>query len=183
MPTHQGKYKPKNPAKYRGDPREIVYRSMWEKLCFMWADTSESVASWSSEEVVVPYFYEADRTYHRYFVDMLIKFTDGKTLLVEIKPFKETQVPVYPGKKTPRYVTESLTYVKNQNKWKAATKYAEERGWEFVVWTENELRAAGIMPKEPLKRMRPLRETKGPVKKLKPLKAKKVIKRLPLPKK
>lgn len=173
MPTHQGKYKPKNPGKYRGDPNEIVYRSMWERYCFIWADNNTNVKQWSSEEVVIPYLYEVDRSYHRYFVDMWVRFEDGKTLLVEIKPFKETQVPVFPGKKTPRYVTESLTYVKNQNKWKAAEKFAEERGWKFVIWTENELSAMGILPKEPLKRMKPLRETKGPMKKLKPLKTKK----------
>lgn len=176
MPTHQGMYKPKHPEKYRGDPNGIVYRSMWEKKCFMWADSSPNVKQWSSEEVVIPYYYEIDRSYHRYFVDMWIRFEDGKTLLVEIKPYKETQIPVNPGKKTKRYLEESLTYVKNQNKWKAAEKYAAERGWEFLVWTEHELSAMGILPKQPLKRMKPLRETKGPVKKLKPLKAKKTIK-------
>ncbi len=176
MPTYQGKFTPKNPEKYRGDPKEIVYRSMWEKYCFMWADTNPQVKQWSSEEVVIPYLYEVDRKQHRYFVDMFIRFEDGRTILVEIKPFKETQVPVFPGRKTPRYMTESLTYVKNQNKWKAAENYAKDRGWEFQVWTENELQAMGIMPKANLPKIKPLQKMKG-LKKLSPLKKPKPLKK------
>lgn len=162
MATHQGKYTLRNPDKYKGNPDEVVYRSMWEKYCFVWADTSTDIVAWSSEEVVVPYKFDLDKRMHRYFVDMKIKFSNGKTLLVEIKPYKETLPPVFTGKKTPRYVNESITYVKNQNKWKAAEKYAEERGWEFVKWTEVELQAMGIMPKQ-IQQMKPLRtKSKGP---------------------
>lgn len=164
MATHQGKYTIRNPDKYTGNPNEVVYRSGWEKYCFIWADMTSDVVSWSSEEVVIPYKFDLDKRTHRYFVDMKIKFKDGKTLLVEIKPYKETIPPVYPGKKTARYLNESVTYVKNKNKWKAAEKYAAERGWEFVTWTENELQAMGIMPK-PIERLKPLRtKSKGPKK-------------------
>jgi len=80
---------------------------------------------------------------HRYFVDFQIqvKRTDGllKTYLVEVKPYKQTLPPVYPGRKTQRYITESMTYIKNQAKWKAATEYAKDRGWEFKIITEHEL--------------------------------------------
>jgi hypothetical protein len=34
---------------------------------------------------------------------------------------------------------ESFQYVKNQNKWDAAKKYAEVRGWKFIVLTETDL--------------------------------------------
>ena len=47
--------------------------------------------------MVVPYFYEVDKKYHRYFVDLKVTFISGKTVLIEIKPDKETKPPVNPG--------------------------------------------------------------------------------------
>lgn len=145
---YSGKFTPKNREKYKGDPDSIIFRSLWELHCFKWADSSPDVRSWSSEEVVVPYIWDVDKKPHRYFVDLKVTFSDGKTWLIEVKPHKETQKPVYPGKKTARYLNESMTYVKNQNKWRAAEKYAEERGWEFHIWTEHELHKFKIMPKQ-----------------------------------
>ena len=58
--TYKGKYKVKNKKKYKGDPTNIVYRSMWERHCFKWCDESSDVVEWSSEEIVVPYLYEVD---------------------------------------------------------------------------------------------------------------------------
>ena len=59
----------------------------------MWCDKTEEVVGWSSEEVVIPYYYDIDKRYHRYFVDLKIHFKNGKVLLVEIKPDKETAPP------------------------------------------------------------------------------------------
>ena len=56
---YSGKYKP-NVNKYRGDPSKVIYRSHWEKLCFMWCDNNPNVKHWSSEETVVPYLWEID---------------------------------------------------------------------------------------------------------------------------
>lgn len=151
--NYQGIYKVANPHKYKGDATRVVYRSMWEKYCFIWLDKTSTIKEWSSEEVVVPYFYDVDKRYHRYFVDLRFTTTEGKTFLIEIKPDKETRVPV--GKrKTKRYISESLTYIKNQCKWKAAEEYAKEKGWVFKVWTELDLQQMGIMPK-PLKPLKP----------------------------
>jgi|TARA_B100001094_G_C17724449_1_gene573560 hypothetical protein len=166
--AYSGRYKP-NIKKYRGDPDKVVYRSMWEKYAFMWCDKNEDIKSWSSEETVVPYYYDVDKKYHRYFVDLKITFKNGKTVLVEIKPEKET-TPPNGARKTKRYISEALTYVKNMNKWEAAHSFANNRGWEFQVWTEHTLRKMGIMPKEtpgklkPLKPLQPFR--KKPKKKI-----------------
>ena len=81
--VYSGLYKVKNRQKYKGDASKVVYRSLWEKAVFQWCDNNPKVRNWSSEEVIVPYFYEVDKKYHRYFVDMKIVF-DDKTLLVEI---------------------------------------------------------------------------------------------------
>ena len=155
MKTYSGKFNPKNPRKYRGDYTKIIYRSMWERHCFRWCDEQTDVVSWSSEEVVVPYLYEVDKKYHRYFVDLKVTFKNGKTLLIEIKPDVQTRPPKNPGKKTKRYITEGLAYVKNMNKWKAAKSYAADHKWEFQIWTEHTLQQMGIMPKPP-KKMKPL---------------------------
>ena len=36
------------------------------------------------------------------------------------------------------------TYSKNQDKWEAATQFAEYKGWKFQVWTEETLKNLGI---------------------------------------
>jgi hypothetical protein len=140
---HQGKYKPKKPEKYTGDPTDIIYRSSWELKFMNWCDRTNSVIRWSSESTVIPYRCGTDNKIHRYFVDFKIevKTIDGstKTYLVEVKPLTQTMPPVYPGKKTRRYITEALTFVKNQSKWEAAINYCKDRKWEFKIITEKEL--------------------------------------------
>jgi hypothetical protein len=161
--AYSGKYKVKNLAKYKGDPTKVVYRSMWERNCFTWCENESTVKEWSSEEVVIPYYYEVDKKYHRYFMDLRITYTDGRTVLVEIKPAKETAPPKRPDK-TKRYLNEALTYIKNKNKWEQAKEYAKDRGWSFEIWTEHTLEAKGILPK-PLKKIAPLKPLRKPKKK------------------
>jgi hypothetical protein len=143
MKYHQGKYKPKHPEKYSGDPTNIIYRSSWELKFLNWCDSSPNILKYSSEETVIPYRCGTDNRLHRYFVDFKIQVLsrDGntKTYLVEVKPLIQTSPPKFPGRQTKRYLTESLTFIKNQSKWKAATEYAKDRGWEFKIITEKDL--------------------------------------------
>ena|SRR5210317_426503 len=155
--AYSGRYKVKNISKYQGDPDKVTYRSSWEKACFVWCDQNPNVKKWSSEEVVVPYKWDVDKRMHRYFVDLKITFTNGKTILVEIKPQKETAPPKRPDKSR-RYIGEAMTYVKNMNKWEAANSYAKDRGWEFQVWTEETLYEMKILKK--LKALKPLKPFK-----------------------
>ena len=162
MPTYSGKYKITKPQKYRGDPSLVTYRSHWERMCFIWCEGNEDVIEWSSEETVVPYYYEIDKKYHRYFVDLKVKYKSGKTVLIEIKPEKQTEPPGKPSR-SKKYIGEALTYVKNMNKWKAASSYAKDRGWDFQIWTEKTLQEMGLLVKpvpgklKPLKRYAPYR--------------------------
>ena len=66
--AYSGRYQVKNPKKYLGDPTQVVYRSLWERAVFQWCDANPKVKGWSSEEVVVPYYYEIDKKYHRYYI-------------------------------------------------------------------------------------------------------------------
>ena len=155
--VYSGLYKAKNVSKYKGDHTNIIYRSLWEREVFKWCDNNPNVKGWCSEEVVIPYYYDVDKKYHKYYVDVKIVFEE-KTLLVEIKPEKETQPPVG-EKRTKRYIREGLTYVKNMNKWEAADNYAKDRGWEFQVWTEKTLQEMKLLTKPvpgKLKKYKPL---------------------------
>jgi len=140
---HKRLYKPLFPQKYAGDPTNIVMRSSWETRFANWCDKNPSVLKWSSEETVIPYRCPTDNKIHRYFVDFKIQIQTKdkmlKTYLVEVKPLKQTMPPIFPGRRTQRYLTESLTFMKNQAKWNAATEYCKDRGWEFKIITENEL--------------------------------------------
>ena len=89
--AYSGRYSVKNPSKYEGDPTKVTYRSLWERHAFKWCDDNSDIIKWSSEEVVIPYLYEVDRKYHRYFMDLKITNKQGKTLLVEIKPDGQTR--------------------------------------------------------------------------------------------
>jgi hypothetical protein len=108
-----------------------------------YCDLKESIVEWSSESTIIPYHYDLDGKTHRYFIDFKIVVREKndtlQTYLVEIKPKKQTQPPKQPKRKTKTYMYESFQYVKNQNKWDAAKKYAEVRGWKFIVLTETDL--------------------------------------------
>jgi len=142
--AYQGIFRPKNPKKYIGDSNNIVYRSSWECRVMNWFDQNEDIISWASEELIVPYKSPIDNRFHRYFPDFIVKVKtrDGtmKTLMIEVKPKKQT-IPPEPRKRvTKQYVTEVTTYGVNQAKWKAAHEYCLDRGWEFKIMTEEHLK-------------------------------------------
>lgn len=142
--TYKGKYKVKKPEKYMGDPSNVQYRSLWERQVFRWCEDRDDVIGWSSEEVVIPYICKTDNKPHRYFMDLKIKFSNDRILLVEIKPKSQTIPPKKPSRQTKRYLNEVMTYIKNESKWKAATKYANQRGYTFEIWHEDYLASLGI---------------------------------------
>jgi hypothetical protein len=108
-----------------------------------WFDNNPNVIGWSSEEIVVPYRCGTDNKLHRYFPDFKIKVRTSngsiKIYLIEVKPHGQTEPPKFPGKQTKRYITESMTFIKNQSKWKAAIEYSNRMGWEFKIITEKDL--------------------------------------------
>ena len=143
MKTYKGRYSPKNPGKYKGDPTGIIYRSLWERKLMVYLDENKSIIQWSSEEIAIPYISPLDNRYHRYFPDFYIKAIDknGNIVeqLLEVKPMKETTEPKKKKRITKQYITEVTTWGKNQAKWKAAEEYCLDRGWQFKLITEKEL--------------------------------------------
>ncbi len=141
--SYKGKYSPSFPRKYKGDHRNIVYRSLWERKFMVYCDKNENVLQWGSEEIAIPYRSPVDRRVHRYFPDFYIKVRESngqiKRYIIEIKPQKQTIAPKVQKKKTKSYIYEVCEYAKNQAKWKAAEEFCKDRRWEFKVLTENEL--------------------------------------------
>jgi len=141
--AYSGKFVPSNPQKYVGDYKNIIYRSSWECRVMSWLDKNPDIISWGSEELVIPYKSPVDGRYHRYFPDFIVKCktTENKikTIVIEIKPDKQTKEPEKRKRVTKQYVNEVVTYGVNQAKWAACEDYCLDRGWEFKVLTEKHL--------------------------------------------
>jgi hypothetical protein len=138
-----GVYKPFYPEKYRGDPNNIVYRSLWELRVMMYLDKNANVINWGSEEIIIPYLSPIDMKMHRYFPDFYaeVKGPDGivRHIIMEVKPHSETVPPVQRKRTTKKYLTEMVTYAVNDAKFHAAREFCDKLGWEFKVITEKEL--------------------------------------------
>ena len=141
--SYKGKYRPNNPLKYKGDYRNIIYRSLWELKFMKYCDSNQNILEWGSEEFWLPYRSPLDNKVHRYFPDFYIKVreTTGKInkMVIEVKPKRQCIEPKRPKKKTKGYIYEVREYARNQAKWKAAKSYCLDRGYEFKILTENEL--------------------------------------------
>jgi hypothetical protein len=141
--TYKGKYKPQNPEKYKGNSNNIIYRSMWERRFMKYCDTNPSVIAWASEELIIPYLSPIDKKIHRYYPDFVVRLLDKdnkiKTMVIEVKPKKETKPPRKKQKKTFKYLEEVRVWGVNDAKWKAAKDFCLEKGWEFKILTEDHL--------------------------------------------
>lgn len=141
--AYSGKFLPENTSKYLGDPTNIFFRSLWERNVMARLDKNPTVVGWSSEEIVIPYLSPMDGRWHRYFPDFFVQFKgkDGKieSVIMEVKPYKQTSPPKIQGRITKKYITEVATWGVNEAKWKAATEYCLDRNWKFMVVTEKEL--------------------------------------------
>ncbi len=141
--AYKGKYQPSFPRKYKGDPTNIVFRSLWERKFMVYCDKNANVLEWASEEIAIPYVSPVDQKPHRYFPDfyMKVKETGGiiKRYVIEVKPLKQCSPPKKPKRQTKGYIREAFEYAKNQAKWKEAREWCADRQWEFKVVTEKEL--------------------------------------------
>ena len=140
--SYKGTFTPKNPSKYNGNSKNIIYRSNWDLRVMKYFDDHPNVIWWASEELTIPYVSPIDNKTHRYFPDFIVKMRlkDGKvtTYILEVKPLAQTKMPVQ-KRKTKRFIQEAATYAINQEKWRAADLFCREHGWQFKVITEKEL--------------------------------------------
>jgi hypothetical protein len=141
--SYKGRFKPNNPQKYKGNPTNIIYRSLWELRLMRYFDSTDNVLQWCSEEIIIPYRSPKDNKIHRYFPDFFVKVkaADGtiNSMLIEVKPAKQTKEPVKDPKHPRRYLNEVMTYGINMAKWKAAQEFCDDRKWQFKIMTEKEI--------------------------------------------
>lgn len=138
----QGIYEIQNWDKYCGtkNPR---YLSSYELAFFKFCDRSPAILKWGAEIVIVKYHNPVKNRQARYIVDVYIKYvstTGIKEQLIEIKPSSQCRRPVKTKRKSAKTFKEEMdTWAVNTAKWSAASKYAEERGLEFKIVTEQSL--------------------------------------------
>ena len=141
--SYKGRYIPKNPKKYKGDSRRIIYRSLWERKFMVYCDTNKSVIEWGSEEIIIPYLSPWDGKIHRYFPDFYIKVKQSngtiKKYIIEVKPKKQCQPPDKPKRKTKKWYKEAKAWGINSAKWKYATEWCDKNNMELKILTEDHL--------------------------------------------
>lgn len=139
---YKGKFNPRNPQKYKGDPTNIIYRSTWEVRVMKYLDEHPNVIWWASEELPIPYLSPIDKKKHRYFPDFIAKIKKANgtvmTYIIEVKPEKQTKPPTQ-KRKTKTFIQEAMTYEVNKAKWYAAEEFCKDHGWEFLIFTEKHL--------------------------------------------
>lgn len=142
--AYSGRYIPKNPKKYRGDPSKIVYRSLWERKFMVYCDFNDSIVEWGSEEVIIPYVSPWDNRVHRYFPDFYIKVKQKtgkyKKFIIEVKPKNQCTPPTTtPKKRTSKWYNDVKTWGINEAKWKSATQWCEDNNMQFQILNEDHL--------------------------------------------
>ena len=142
--SYKGKYIPNNPKKYKGNPSQVIYRSLWERKVMVYCDRNDKVIEWGSEEVIVPYRSPWDGKIHRYFPDFYMKVEQKsgnvKKFLIEVKPKSQCKSPVKnPKRITRNWYKQVKAWGINQAKWKSAEEYCKDKGMEFKILTEDHL--------------------------------------------
>ena len=106
-------------------------------------DENPNVTKWASEELAIPYMSPVDRKKHKYYPDFIVEMKNKEgvveTLMIEVKPKKQTEPPKKPKRQTKRFLNEAKTYLTNQAKWDAANAFCERKGWRFKILTEKEI--------------------------------------------
>lgn len=121
--------------------KPIIYRSSYERDFIYWLERSPRVIHWGSECIGIPYQNLRDGTHHTYYPDYIMEVLKDQNdpskgtdiILVEIKPFNQTQTP------NPCLPKDSYAwneYVRNVSKWKAAQRYCEQNNMVFKIFTE-----------------------------------------------
>ena len=141
--SYKGYFKPKQPKKYKANPTNIIYRSLYELKLMMFLDKNVNVLEWASEEFFIPYKSPIDGKVHRYFPDFWVKKINSQkiieTIVIEVKPKKQTTPPIPQKIHTKNYLYEVKMWGINEAKWEAAHKYCASKDWKFMLVTEKEL--------------------------------------------
>lgn len=147
--AYSGKFTPTNKHKYKGDWTKIKWRSSWEYTLLKHLDKNPHVLKYSYETVIIPYRSMADKgKQRRYYMDFFVVYDNGLTCLIEVKPANETMKPKVPKLLTEKakmqFSKKAYTYQVNSDKWNAARKYCQLKGWKFFLLTEKNCGQLGL---------------------------------------
>lgn len=140
--TKQGYFNISESTKYNGKNKKVIYRSSWEYRFCVWCEQNTNIEKWCSESVQIKYLCPVNNTIRNYYPDFWVKFTNGETWIVEVKPQKDYKlVPVLPKRKTKKallnYHNLKNTIRVNIAKFKSAITFANNNGWKFFIADEN----------------------------------------------
>jgi len=143
--TLQGKFRPRHPEKYKGDAGNIIYRSSWEKVFCEYCDRNDDIICWQSEEKRIRYYDPVMKKTRTYYPDFYIKYKRRDDIIVEeiieVKPNRQViGPPQNPKRRSKAWVNEVYQYATNKAKWKAAAEWCEDRGMNFRLITEKDLK-------------------------------------------
>ena len=141
--AYSGKFVARNPKKYKGDPNNIIYRSLWEFKLMKYLDSHTQIVNWSSEEFCIPYRSPIDRRMHRYFPDFWVEKENGEQLVIEVKPKQHLVPPAKPKRQTKKYLREMYTFAINQRKFEVAEEFCKNRNMKFMIMTQDDLGVIG----------------------------------------
>jgi len=101
---YKTKFVPLNKDKYVGNVEKILCKSLWERKLCKYFDAQDSVIKWCYECIKIPYHSPVDNKKHTYFPDFMVMLKDKcgktKTIIVEVKPEKQTKQPSNPKRKS-----------------------------------------------------------------------------------
>lgn len=127
----------------------VEYKSGLEYKAFKYADCNPAIETWSVEPFGIKYIKPTDGKFHRYYIDLVVNFRNGKTYFIEVKPYTQTIPPRKPAnyaknqatpKAMKRYQNELITYYINIAKWDAASVYCKQYGYSFITLTDKQLK-------------------------------------------
>ena len=130
---HQGMLDPKSLVKYftscKNEP--IIYRSGLEYQFIMFCESNPKIKKWASEPISIKYFSRLDNREANYYPDYVIETYNGSKITVEVKPYDQT---IKPAMNDSQWLKEA--WIKNTDKWNAATEFAHKHNAKFIIVTE-----------------------------------------------
>jgi hypothetical protein len=133
-------FNPKNPEKYVGT-LPIISRSSWELFFMEKMDRNPNVLKWASESLAISYISPKDNKKHKYYPDFVAEFKTPEggiaKQVIELKPMQQCLPGTHKDPKKRAY--QNMVYLVNQAKWEATKVLCEQNGFDFRVYTEQEL--------------------------------------------
>ena len=133
----QGKFEPKNPAKYVGN-KTPTYRSGWEFTFMKFCDENPYIQQWASEAIKIPYRNPLTGKQTIYVPDFFIVYADRsgaqKAELIEVKPANQTL-----KEKLGKSRHNQAHWIINQAKWEAARAWCKQNKITFRIVTEQDI--------------------------------------------